>query len=79
MSKLADAAFQWMQRHHPEEDVANTTLWHGLCEEFPELTATSESRKTPRATLMRDLRHDKKARFVVGSGRLRIARTKSEA
>jgi hypothetical protein len=65
MSRFGDAAFQWM-RSQGLQSTSSSALWDGLQVYSPELTATSERRKTPRATCMRDLRKDR--RFSVEAG-----------
>lgn len=72
MSRLSDAAYDWLARYAPADAVSSDELWAGLRREFPELTAVSERRKTPRTTLMRDLRIDKKRRFEVGNRRVAL-------
>lgn len=62
MSRFADAVFHWMQKQSLNH-VSSNDLWSGLQKEHPELTEISEQRKTPRTTMMRDLRKDK--RFTV--------------
>lgn len=54
-----------MQRNGKQR-VKTSELWAGLQDDEPALTAVSETRKTPRATCMRDLRKD--ARFAIGEG-----------
>ena len=71
MSKFADAAYKWMHARN-ENDVSSDDLWAGLREAVPDLTETSERRKTPRTTCMRDLRKDE--RFTVGNRRVSLSR-----
>lgn len=69
MSKFSDAAYAWM-RNSKKSEASSEELWDGLRSAEPELTATSERRKTPRTTCMRDLRKD--PRFTVGKRRVRL-------
>lgn len=69
MSKFGDAASAWM-RKHKLTSATSEELWTALRAAHPELTATSPTRKTPRATCMRDLRKD--VRFEVGKGRISL-------
>jgi len=71
MSRLSDAAFDWLQRNAPSGTTTGT-LWEGLRRDYPELAEPSEARKTPRHTLMRDLRYDATQRFEIGNGLVRI-------
>jgi hypothetical protein len=73
MPKFADAAHSWMLGRGLRE-VSSNELWAGLEVAVPALTAKSESRKTPRATCMRDLRKDK--RFRVARGRIALVELK---
>jgi hypothetical protein len=52
-------------------EISSEDLWGALQKSNPELTAVSESRKTPRTTMMRDLRKD--GRFVVGNRRVSLS------
>ena len=72
-SRMADAAYTWMKKHAQKDGVSTDELWKGMQQSYPELTAVSERRKTPRTTLMRDLRKDRDQRFVVQSRRVRLA------
>lgn len=72
-SKMADAAYEWLKKHGGRDGVSTDDLWSGMQETYPELTAISETRKTPRTTLMRDLRKDRNNRFVVGNRRVKLA------
>ncbi len=65
MSRLAAAAYEWLLEHAPSRSVSTDELWAGLQVSRPELTAVGERRKTPRNTLMRDMRLDKAGRFRV--------------
>jgi len=80
MSRLSDAAYQWLlEQSQNAAPVTTAALWHGMQKRFPELTATSPTRKTPRSTLMRDLRRDKRKRFFVGGGHVRLLRRDADA
>ncbi len=69
-SKFAQAASEWFQRVARVDSASTRDLWQGLCEMRPDLTTPSEGRKTPKATCMRDIRHD--AAFEVSVGRVRF-------
>jgi len=71
MSRLSDAAFEWLQRNAPSGTTTGA-LWNGLQCDYPELTEPSEARKTPRNSLMRDMRYDATERFEVAKGLVRI-------
>lgn len=73
MSKYADAAFAWIKKNAPGGEVSTEELWTGLQSAHPELTEVREDRKTPRTTLMRDLRKDRLARFIVGGRRVKLS------
>ncbi len=70
-AKFAVAAETWLRKHSPTGSVETNALWSGLEKSNPELTTPSETRKTPRATCMRDLRKD--PAFAVGGGRIGLA------
>jgi len=70
-TRFADAAFAWMTGTK-QKDVSSNELWAGLQEARPDLTAKSDGRKTPRTTLMRDLRKD--GRFEVGNRRVALVK-----
>ncbi len=72
MSKLADAAFEWLKRNGHPNGVSTKDLWNGMRLAYPELTASSEIRKTPRNTLIRDLRLDPWERFSVNNGHVAV-------
>jgi hypothetical protein len=72
-SRMADAAFDWMKKHGQKDGISTDDLWKGMQKAYPELTAVSEHRKTPRTTLMRDLRKDRNQRFIVQNRRVRLA------
>jgi hypothetical protein len=74
MSRLANAAYDWLLKNAPPEGVTTTALWDGMLEAFPALTAASEDRKTPRNTLIRDMRVDRFDRFDVDRGWVRLLR-----
>jgi len=69
MSRFSDAAFKWMSKQRVTE-ISSNELWAGLQREFPELTTVSSNRKTPRTTMMRDLRKD--TRFTVQNREITI-------
>jgi len=69
-SKFADAAERWLKKHARGKTVSSDELWNGLVQSDPELCATSENRKTPRTTCMRDLRKDE--RFELGERKVRL-------
>jgi hypothetical protein len=69
-SKFAQAAEEWFERVARVDTATTRDLWEGLCTMRPDLTTPSESRKTPKATCMRDLRLD--PAFEVGAGRVRF-------
>lgn len=71
-SKMANAAYEWLKKHGGKEGVSTEELWRGMQEAYPDVTAISERRKTPRTTLMRDLRKDGDQRFVVGNRRVKL-------
>jgi hypothetical protein len=56
-TKFGDAAYDWMRKRKLTA-VTSNELWTGLEETFPTLTAKSATRKTPRTTFGRDLKHD---------------------
>jgi hypothetical protein len=70
-SKFATAAEEWLQRNAKGKTVTTDDLWQGLISQHPELTTSTEQRKTPRTTCMRDLRKD--PGFVVGDRKVRLA------
>ncbi len=70
MSRYADAAYTWLLQRAKTREVTTEELWRGLKSCRPDLTTTSETRKTPRTTLMRDLRKDVEKRFVIGNRRV---------
>jgi hypothetical protein len=73
MSKLSDAAYEWLKKTSAGRPVSTKQLWEGLREEYPELTVVTESRKTPRTTLMRDIRLDRRKRFISTKGFVGLA------
>jgi hypothetical protein len=52
--------------HEKKSRATSAEIWTGLGLVRPDLTAVSSGRKTPRTTMMRDLRKDQ--RFVVSRG-----------
>ncbi len=69
-AKFAVAAEEWLRQYRPSGSISTKDFWRGLSESYPDLTTPSESRKTPLATCMRDLRKD--GAFTVGSGTLAL-------
>lgn len=65
-AKFAVAAEEWFRRHVPSGSISTKAFWAGFSQAYPGLTTPSESRKTPKATCMRDLRKD--AAFSVAGG-----------
>jgi hypothetical protein len=74
-SKLADAAYEWLKKYAGSDGVSSDDLWLGMQSRYPELTEVSDKRKTPRTTLMRDLRKDRLERFVVGNRRVKLRKS----
>ena len=74
-SKFAVAAERWFRENNVRDAVPSKTLWEALGKIAPDLTTPSESRKTPKATCMRDLRHD--SCFKVGDGKIVFSATVS--
>jgi hypothetical protein len=72
-AKFAVAAEEWMRKHAPSGTVSSGDLWAGLSKANPELTTPSETRKTPKATCMRDIRKD--GAFDVGGGRVGLCKS----
>jgi hypothetical protein len=70
MSKFGDAVFVWMTRAN-KRAATSKEIWDELGRSRPELVVVSGTRKTPRTTMMRDLRKD--SRFVVGGGTVALA------
>lgn len=68
-SRFADAAYAVMQQREKRE-MTSQELWEALDQVDPTLTEKTSRRKTPRTTMMRDLRKD--ARFLVGGGRITL-------
>jgi hypothetical protein len=75
-AKFALAAEEWLGKHAPSSSVSTSDLWLGLSKTHPELTSPSETRKTPKATCMRDLRKD--GSFVVGGGKVSLVKKSEE-
>lgn len=69
MSRFADAVYVWMLSASRREATSNE-LWAALSETNPELTAVRNNRRTPRTTMMRDLREDD--RFIVGNRKIAL-------
>lgn len=72
MSRYADAAYEWLKKNSPDKPVSTDALWHGMRETYPDLTAVLSTRKTPRTTLMRDIRVDKQKRFIISLRTVRL-------
>lgn len=70
--RLADIAYDWLISNHPSNSVEASVLWSAMQKIDPIRTSVSETRKTPRTTFMRDLRMDKRQRFVVSRGKISI-------
>lgn len=70
-SRFATAAEDWLRKHSTGESVSTSDLWKGISQAHPDLTTPTERRKTPKATCMRDLRHD--AAFTLGQGKIRLS------
>jgi hypothetical protein len=70
-AKFAVAAESWLKKHSPKKEISTKEFWEGLSREYPEMTTPSETRKTPKATCMRDLRKD--PAFIVGGGKISLA------
>lgn len=70
-SKFANAAYHWL-KNNGQNEVSTDELWRGIQSAYPELTRVSDQRKTPRTTLMRDLRKDKEQRFILGKRRVAL-------
>lgn len=68
-SKFAIAAEEWLILNGAGP-VTTKELWEGLRRDRPDLTTPSQSRRTPRATCMRDLRCDQ--HFEVKGGRVEL-------
>ncbi len=72
MSRFADAAYEWLLKYAPGRPVTTDELSAGLVAARPDLATASENRKTPRNTLMRDIRLDKAGRFRVAERRVAL-------
>lgn len=72
LSKLSDAAYQWLKKNAAPEGATSNELWVGMQADYPQLTEITENRKTPRNTLMRDMRLDERGRFRKEAGRIKI-------
>ena len=69
-AKFAVAAEAWLRKHSPKKEISTKDFWEGLSREYPELTTRSETRKTPKAARLRDLRKD--PAFKVGEGKISL-------
>ncbi len=69
MTKFGRAVHDWMTAEKKRTATSNE-IWATLERLDPELTAKTETRKTPRTTMMRDLRKD--GRFEVADGRVSL-------
>lgn len=67
-TKFAQAAEEWFRKTAPSQSVSTSDLWIALCKTHPDLTTASPTRKTPKATCMRDVRKD--PAFEVGGGKV---------
>lgn len=74
MSRLSDAAYEWLLKNAPQRQVKTEELWRGVQKAHPDITAITPTRKTPRTTLMRDIRRDRQQRFVIQNGLVSIRR-----
>ena len=70
-AKFAIAAEEWLRKNSPRNAVTTKQFWEGLSKAYPLLTTPSETRKTPKATCMRDLRKD--GAFAVGDGMIALS------
>lgn len=70
MSKFSNAVYELMKGRNIKE-ISSDDLWTALKTAHPELTAVTDRRKTPRTTMMRDLRKD--SRFSVGGRRVSLS------
>ena len=70
MSRFGDAVYDLMLRDNRRE-ISSSELWSALSKVRPDLTAVGERRKTPRGTMMRDLRKDN--RFTVRDRTVRLS------
>jgi hypothetical protein len=69
-AKFAAVAEAWLRQNAPSGSVSTAEFWAGLSKANPELTTPSETRKTPKATCMRDVRKD--GAFEIGGGRISL-------
>ena len=69
-SPFIDAAKEWFLKQEQRDAIATSEFWERFSKDYPDLTATSETRKTPRWTCMRDLRSD--PGFEVRRGTVRL-------
>jgi hypothetical protein len=70
MTRFSNAVYSLMMKRRVRT-MSSRELWQALCEEEPQLTMASATRKTPRSTAMRDLRRD--PRFIVRDGTISLA------
>jgi hypothetical protein len=71
-SRFAAAVEDWIRKTDPNRKFTTREIWEGLAKERPDLTAPSDTRRTPRATCMRDLRKD--PAFSVSRGIVELTR-----
>ena len=69
-SRFAVPAEEWLRKHARGGAVSAKEFWEGLSKAHPDLTTPTESRKTPKASAMRDLRND--PAFELGDGKIRL-------
>jgi hypothetical protein len=72
-SRFAVLAEKWLRDASPDGFVTTADLWLALSKADPDLTTPCDTRKTPRATCMRDLRKD--SSFEIGGGKVRLRRS----
>ena len=69
-SKFAVAAEQWFKLKIGHSAIETREFWTRFSADHPDLTTPTPSRKTPKATCMRDLRYDEA--FEIGGGKIRL-------
>jgi hypothetical protein len=69
-SRFAIPAEEWLRKHGRGDAVSTKDFWVGLSKAHPDLTTPTETRKTPKASAMRDLRKD--PAFEVGGGKIKL-------
>ena len=69
MSRFANAVHTLLKEIDRHE-ITSKELWLALSAKYPDLTQVRSDRKTPRTTMMRDLRKD--ARFLVANRLIRL-------